>query len=93
MKDKDGFLSKNWLLDTAEGMKLYHYVATPFRQEVGIIDTHTHHNLRQIIENKPFPNIWRAEVLETRPVCDGRKILSEGSRFEVFDRIICKTVG
>ena len=27
------------------------------------------------------------------PVCDGRKILSEGSRFEVFDRIICKTVG
>jgi len=27
------------------------------------------------------------------PVGDGRKILSEGSRFEVFDRIICKTVG
>ena len=27
------------------------------------------------------------------PVCDGRKILSEGSRFEVFDRIICKVVG
>jgi len=27
------------------------------------------------------------------PVCDGRKILSEGSRFEVFDRIICKTIG
>jgi len=26
-------------------------------------------------------------------VCDGRKILSEGSRFEVFDRIICKAVG
>jgi glucuronate isomerase len=26
-------------------------------------------------------------------VCDGRKILSEGSRFEVFDRIICKVVG
>jgi len=24
------------------------------------------------------------------PVCDGRKILSERSRFEVFDRIICK---
>ena len=66
MKDKDRFLSKNWLLDTAEGMKLYHYVAVPPRKEVGIIDTHTHHNLRQIIENKPFPNIWRAEVLETR---------------------------
>ncbi len=27
------------------------------------------------------------------PVCDGRKILSEGSRFEVFDRIICRVVG
>jgi len=27
------------------------------------------------------------------PVCDGRKILSEGSRFEVFDRIICKVLG
>jgi len=27
------------------------------------------------------------------PVCDGRKILSEGSRFEVFDRIICKAAG
>ena len=27
------------------------------------------------------------------PVCDGRKILSEGSRFEVFDRKICKVVG
>ena len=27
------------------------------------------------------------------PVCDGRKILSEGSRFEVFDRAICRTVG
>jgi len=27
------------------------------------------------------------------PVCDGRKILLEGSRFEVFDRIICKVVG
>ena len=27
------------------------------------------------------------------PVCDGRKILSEGSRFEVFGRIICKVIG
>jgi glucuronate isomerase len=27
------------------------------------------------------------------PVCDGRKILSEGSRFEVFDRVICKALG
>jgi len=60
------FLGKNWLLDTAEGVKLYHEVAVPLRKKVGIIDTHTHHNLRQIVENKPFPNIWRAEVLETR---------------------------
>jgi len=27
------------------------------------------------------------------PVCDGRKILSEGSRFEVFDRIISRVIG
>jgi len=27
------------------------------------------------------------------PVSDARKILSEGSRFEVFDRVICKAVG
>jgi len=27
------------------------------------------------------------------PVADGRKILSEGSRFEVFDRMICQVVG
>jgi glucuronate isomerase len=27
------------------------------------------------------------------PVCDGRKILSEESRFEVFDRVICRAVG
>jgi len=66
MSDKNNFLGKNWLLDDPEGIKLYHDVAIPFRQEVGIIDTHTHHNLRQIVENKPFPNIWRAEVLETR---------------------------
>ena len=66
MKNKDNFLGKNWLLDTAEGIKLYQDIAIPTRKEVGIIDTHTHHNLRQIVENKPFPNIWRAEVLETR---------------------------
>ena len=66
MTNKDNFLGKNWLLDTAEGIQLYHNVAVPLRKEVGIIDTHTHHNLRQIVENKPFLNIWRAEVLETR---------------------------
>jgi len=27
------------------------------------------------------------------PVCDGRKILSEESRFEVFDRVICRALG
>ena len=50
MIDKDNFLGKNWLLDTSESTKLYHDVAIPFRQEVGIVDTHTHHNLRQIVE-------------------------------------------
>jgi len=60
------FLGDNWLLDTIEGIKLFHDIAVPFSQEVGIIDTQSHHNLRQIVENKPFPNIWRAEVLETK---------------------------
>jgi len=63
---EDNFLANNWLLDTTESIKLYHDIAVPARKEVGIIDTHTHHNLRQIVENEPFPNIWRAEVLETR---------------------------
>jgi len=66
MINKDNFLGKDWLLNTTEGVKLYHDIAVPLRKEVGIIDTHTHHNLRQIVENKSFPNIWRAEVLETR---------------------------
>jgi len=63
---EDKFLGPNWLLDTQEGIRLYHDVAVPFRKKVGIVDMHTHHNLRQIVENKPFPNIWRAEVLEER---------------------------
>ena len=60
------FLGTNWLLDTPEGVRLYHDVAVPFREKVGIVDVHTHHNLRQIVENKSFPNIWRVEVLEER---------------------------
>ena len=63
---KDGFLGAYWLLDTPEAVKLYYDVAVPLREKVGIIDAHTHHNLRQIVENVPFPNIWRAEVLEER---------------------------
>ena len=64
--EEEKFLGSNWLLDTPEGVRLYHDLAVPFRKEVGIVDVHTHHNLRQIVENKPFPNIWRAEVLEER---------------------------
>jgi glucuronate isomerase len=66
MPKREKFLGENWLLDTREAIKLYHEVAGSFREEVGIVDTHTHHNLRQIVENHPFPNIWRAEVLEPR---------------------------
>ena len=64
--DEEKFLGTNWLLDTPEGVRLYHDVAVPFRERVGIVDVHTHHNLRQIVENKSFPNIWRVEVLEER---------------------------
>ena len=63
----DKFLGPNWLLNTREAVRLFHDTAVPFRKQVGILDTHTHHNLRQIVENRPFPNIWRAEVLEDRP--------------------------
>ena len=66
MSKEEKFLGTNWLLDTGESIRLYHEVAVPLREEVGIVDTHTHHNLRQIVENHPFPNIWRAEVLEPR---------------------------
>jgi glucuronate isomerase len=66
MPDTEEFLGENWLLDTAEARRMYNEVALPYRAEKGIIDTHTHHNLRQIVENLPFPNIWRAEVLEDR---------------------------
>ena len=66
MPEEEKFLGAAWLLDTEEAIKLYHEVAVPFREEVGIVDTHTHHNLKQIVENHPFPNIWRAEVLEPR---------------------------
>ena len=64
MTEEETFLGENWLLDTEEAIVLYHDVAIPLRGEVSIVDTHTHHNLRQIIENRPFPNIWRAEMLE-----------------------------
>jgi glucuronate isomerase len=63
---EEKYLGPNWLLDTKEAIRLFHDGAVPFRSEAGILDTHTHHNLRQIVENQPFPNIWRAEVLETR---------------------------
>jgi len=66
MAEEETFLGPNWLLDTKEARRLYHEVAIPLREEVGIVDTHTHHNLRQIVENRPFLNIWRAEVLEPR---------------------------
>jgi len=53
-----------------------------------------HNDTPYIMENYLF-HIAGASLLTSSagPVCDGRKILSEGSRFEVFDRIICRTVG
>ncbi len=92
MIDKDNFLGKNWLLDTNEGIKLYHDVAILSRKEVGIIDTHTHHNLRQVVENKPFPNIWRAEVIETREEyknCD-HYIIQLAAKFPGFSQALAR---
>lgn len=92
MINKDNFLGKDWLLDTVEGIKLYHDVAVPLRKEVGIIDTHTHHNLRQIVENKPFPNIWRAEILESREEyknCD-HYIIQLAAKFPGFSQALAR---
>jgi len=89
---EEKYLGINWLLDTAEGAKLYYDVAVPLRKEVGIIDTHTHHNLRQIVENKPFPNIWRAEVLETREEyknCD-HYIIQLAAKFPGFSQALAR---
>lgn len=66
MEESNRYLSKNWLLDSKEAQILYFDYAFPFREKTGIVDAHTHHNLRQIIENQAFPNIWRAEVLESK---------------------------
>jgi len=66
LEESTSYLGKYWLLDTKEAQSLYFEHAVPFREKVGIVDVHTHHNLRQIVENKPFPNIWRAEVLEDK---------------------------
>jgi len=66
LEDSVNYLNQNWLLDTNEAKVLYFEIAIPYREKVGIIDVHTHHNLKQIIENQPFPNIWRAEVLEDK---------------------------
>jgi len=89
---EDKFLGPNWLLDTPEGIKLYHGVAVPFRKEVGIVDVHTHHNLRQILENKPLPNIWRAEVLEPREEyanCD-HYIIQLAAKFPGFSQTLAR---
>ena len=56
MKESTDYLNENWLLDTKEVQELYFEYAVPFRGKVGIFDVHTHHNLPQIIENKPFSN-------------------------------------
>jgi len=89
---EEKYLGINWLLDTAEGAKLYYDVAVPLRKEVGIIDTHTHHNLRQIVENESFPNIWRAEVLETREEyknCD-HYIIQLAAKFPGFSQALAR---
>ncbi len=92
MESNEKLLGSNWLLDTTDGVKLYHEVAVPFRKEAGIVDVHTHHNLRQIVENKPFPNIWRAEVLETREEyanCD-HYIIQLAAKFPGFSQAFAR---
>ncbi len=92
MAAKDQFLGPNWLLDTKEAIRLFHGVAAPFREEAGILDTHTHHNLRQIVENRPFPNIWRAEVLEDREeyANNDHYIIQLAAKFPGFSQVLAR---
>jgi len=60
------FLGPNWLLTTKEAVWLYYEVALPLRRTCGIVDVHTHLSLKQICENQPFGNIWKAEVVDER---------------------------
>jgi len=92
MAQEEKFLGPDWLLDTSEGIQLYHTVAVPLREKVGLIDTHTHYNLTQIVENKPFPNIWRAEVLESREEyanCD-HYIIQLAAKFPGFSQAFAR---
>ncbi|MDI3543555.1 MAG: glucuronate isomerase [Candidatus Atribacteria bacterium] len=92
MLKNDEFLGPNWLLDTKEGAILYHDVAVPLRHRLGIIDVHTHYSLRQIVENQPFPNIWKAEVLEDRKEyanCD-HYIIQLASKFPGFSQALAR---
>jgi len=92
MSEQDNFLGPNWLINTKEGISLYRDVALPLRSEVGIIDVHTHFSLRQIIENQPFPNIWKAEVLEDRKEyanCD-HYIIQLASKFSGFSQALAR---
>jgi len=92
MSGEDKFLGSDWLLDTKEGVRLYHDVAVPLRHRLGIVDVHTHYSLRQIVENQPFPNIWKAEVLEDRPEyanCD-HYIIQLASKFSGFSQALAR---
>jgi glucuronate isomerase len=92
---EEKFLGPNWLLDTKEAVRLYHDVAVSFRKDAGILDTHTHHNLRQIVENRPFPNIWRAEVLETRDAYanNDHYIMQLAAKFPGFSQALGRDPG
>jgi len=46
--------------------------------------------MEQYLLHVPGSSLLASSV---KQICDGRNILSEGSRFEVFDRIICRAVG
>jgi glucuronate isomerase len=89
---EEKYLGPNWLLDTKEAVRLYHDAAVSFRSEAGILDTHTHHNLRQIVENQPFANIWRAEVLEAREqyVNNDHYIMQLASKGQGFSQALAR---
>lgn len=55
-KSDDKFLGKTYLLESESAVELYEIV-----QDLPIVDIHNHADLVEIIENKPWRDIWHVE--------------------------------
>src|SRR3989339_364338 len=65
--DSTLFLNDDWGLENEAAKVLYRGVVEPLRGTIGLTDAHTHLSVEQIVSDEPFPNIFRAMVLDTDP--------------------------